>query len=236
MNSIRKATMIAGILFLIGTAAGILSIAPAIDAPDYLIQASEQENRVIVAAVFQFIMAVAYVGFAILLYPIIKQYNRSLAVGFLGFRLIAGVFNIVGVISILLLLTLSQEFVRAGALDPSYFQLIGGLLRAGRDVINHVAMILTHSIGGLMIYYILYQSKLVPRWLSVWGVMGTLLTIGASFLVMFHVIEIVTPVYIGLSLPIALQEMLFAIWLIFKGFNLSKSENSEQSIEMLSDI
>lgn len=221
MYSTRKTTIIAGALFLIGTIAGILSIAPAIDAPDYLVQASANENRVIVAAIFQFIMAAAYVGFAILLYPIVREHNQSLAVGFLGFRLIAGVFNIVGVVSILLLLALSQEFVKAGALDPSHFRIIGGLLREGRDVTNHVAMILTHSLGGLMLNYLLYQSRLVPRWLSGWGIIGISFTILASFMVMFSMIDIITPIYIGLSVPIALQEMVFAVWLIFKGFNPS---------------
>ena len=225
MNSIRKATIIAGVLFIIGTIAGILSIAPAIDAPDYLIKASANANQVIIGAFFQFTMAAAYVGFAISLYPILKKYNESLAIGFVGFRFIAGVFNIIGVISILLLLTLSQEFVKAGALDSSYFQALGELLRAGRDLVNHVAMILAHSLGGLMVYYIFYQTKLVPRWLSGWGFVGTTLTILASLLVMFRLIGIITPIYIVLSFPMALQEMVLAIWLIVKGFNPSAMDS-----------
>lgn len=225
MNSIRKATIIAGVLFIIGTIAGILSIAPAIDAPDYLIKASANANQVIIGAIFQFTMAAAYVGFAISLYPILRKYNESLAIGFVGFRFIAGVFNIIGVISILLLLTLSQEFVKAGALDSSYFQALGELLRAGRDLVNHVAMILAHSLGGLMVYYIFYQTKLVPRWLSGWGFVGTTLTILASLLVMFRLIGIITPIYIVFSLPMALQEMVLAIWLIVKGFNPSAMDS-----------
>ena len=93
MNSIRKATIIAWVLFIIGTIAGILSIVPAIDAPDYLIKASANANQVIIRAIFQFTMAAAYVGFAISLYPILRKYNESLAIGFVGFRFIAGVFN-----------------------------------------------------------------------------------------------------------------------------------------------
>ena len=169
MNSMRKTTIIAGILFIIGTVAGILSIAPAIDSSDYLVQASLNENQVIIGAIFQFIMAVAYIGFAFSLYPILKTYKESLSIGFIGFRIIAGMLNVIGVIVILLLLVLSQEFINAGEPDTSYFQVIGVLLQSGRDLVNHVGMILMHCIGGFMLYIIFYQTKLVPRWLSGWG-------------------------------------------------------------------
>jgi hypothetical protein len=219
MKSHRKAARIAGVLFIIGTVAGVLSISPIIDGPDYLTKGSANESQVITAALFQFIMAAAYVGFAVTLYPILRKYNEGLAIGFVGFRFIAGALNILGVVSILLLLTLSQDFVKAGAPEPSYFQAIGSLLRAGRDLVNHVAMILAHSLGGLMLCSLLYETKLVPRWLSGWGLGGTALTMLASLLVMFRLIGIITPTYIVLNLPVALQEMVLAVWLIAKGFN-----------------
>ena len=219
MSLEKKTARIAGALFIVGTVAGLLSIAPSIDAPDYLTKASENETQVLIGAFFQFLMAAAYIGFAILLYPILKRYNESLAIGFLGFRLMAGVFNIIGVIIVLLLLTLSQEFLKAGASASSYFQVTGELLRAARDYVNHVAMILAQSLGGIMYFYIFYQARLVPRWLSVWGIAGATLAILASFLVMFHLIGVITPIYIVLNLPIALQEMVLAVWLIAKGLN-----------------
>ena len=166
-------------------------------------------------------MSAAYVGFAISLYPILRKYNEGLAIGFVGYRFVAGAFNILGVVSILLLLTLSQEFAEAGTPDSSHFHAIGSLLRAGRDWVNHVAMILAQSLGGLMLYYMLYQTLLIPRWLSGSGLVGTTLTIFASLLVMFRLIGIITPIYIVLNLPAALQEMFMAVWLIIKGFNPS---------------
>lgn len=221
MDSTRKATVMAGVLFLTGIITGIFSIVPAIDSPDYLMQASANANQVVRGAIFQFTMAAAYVGFAVSLYPVLRKFNESLSLGFVGFRFIAGVFNIIGVIGILVLLALSREFVQAGAPDSSYFQVLGELLRAGRDSVNHVAMILAHSVGGLMLYCLFYQTKLVPRWLSGWGFVGTTLTIGASLLVMFRLIGIITPNYLLLSIPIALQETVFALWLIVKGLNPS---------------
>jgi hypothetical protein len=219
MDPIRKQTIVAGALYIIGTIAGILSIAPAIDAPDYLVKASANANPILLSALFQFMMTIAYAGFAITLYPIVSKSKESLALGFLGFRMMAAVLNTIGFIILLLILSLSQEFVKTGAPDSSYFQTIGDLLKSGRDYVNHVAMILTSSVGSLLFYILLYQSKLLPSWLSLWGLAGTILTMLASFLIMFHVIDIITISYIVLNLPLIMLEMVLAIWLIAKGFD-----------------
>jgi len=219
MNSNRKRTIIAGALYFIGTIAGLLSIAPAIDASDYLLKASANANQVLFGALFQFIMTIAYVGFAITLYPILRKHMESLALGFLSFRIIAAVLNIIGFIILLLLLSLSQEFVKAGTPDSSYFQTLGDLLRSGRDFVNHVAMILATSVGGLMFYFLLYQTKLIPRWLSLWGLISTIFTILASLLIMFHMIDIITSIYLVLNLPLILLEITLAIWFIAKGID-----------------
>jgi hypothetical protein len=221
MNSYRRKTIVTGIFIISGIVAGILSVAPAIDAPDFLIKASANANQVIIGAISQFIMSIAYLGVAIILYPILRKFNDSFALGFLSFRIVAAIFIIIGVIILLLLLALSQEFINAVPQDSLYFQILGNLLRTGRDLVNHVFMILALCIGGLMFYYILFQTRLVPRWLSVWGLLGTTLTMIASLLILFHSIDIITPVYMILNMPMALQEIILAIWLIVKGFDYS---------------
>jgi hypothetical protein len=221
MNSDRKIAKIAGALIIVGMIAGVLSIVSVIEEPDYLTKVSANNNQVLIGAFFQFIMIPASIGFALTLYPMLRKYNEGLALGFVGFRTIAGTFHLIGIILLPLFLILSQEFIKAGAPDSSYFQTLGALLRAGRDLVNHVAMILALSIGGLMFFYVLYQSKLVPRWLSGWGFVGTTSTIVASLLLLFRLIDVVTPIYISLNLPTALQEMVLAVWLIVKGFDAS---------------
>jgi hypothetical protein len=168
-------------------------------------------------------MTIAYAGFAITLYPVLRNHMESLALGFLSFRIIAAVLNIIGFIILLLLLSLSREFVKAGTPDSSYFQTLGDLLRSGRDFVNHVAMILSTSVGGLMFYFLLYQTKLIPRWLSLWGFISTFFTILASLLVMFHIIDIITSIYLVLNLPLILLETTLAIWLIAKGLRAEGS-------------
>lgn len=125
MSSTRKRAVIAGILILIGFGVGILSIVPAIDSSDYLIEASAHSNQVLSGVLFQFLMSIASTGFAIILYPILRKFEESLALGFLSFRIIAAVLNIFGSIILLLLLSISQEFVRLGTPDSSYFPILG---------------------------------------------------------------------------------------------------------------
>ena len=219
MNSNRKRTIIAGSLYIVGTVAGVLSISTAVDAPDYLVKASANANQVLSSALFQFIMTIAYLGFSITLYPILRKHMESLALGFLSFRIVAAVLNIIGFLFLLLLLSLSQQYVKAGTQDLSYFQTLGNLLRTGRDFVNHVAMIFATSVGGLLFYLLLFKTKLIPRWLSLWGLSGTIFTILASLLVMFKMIDILTSTYLVLNLPLVFLEIVLAIWLITKGFD-----------------
>jgi Domain of unknown function (DUF4386) len=219
MNSYRKISTVAGLLFILGIVAGLLSVVPVVDDPDYLTEISQNEGQLLTGALFQFVMAVIYVCLAITLYPLLRRYSEGLALGFVSFRSVAAVFHIVGVISLILLLTFSQEFLKVGSPEVSHFQTLGALLQSARDFTNHVAMILSLSIGGIMFYLVLFKSKLVPRWLSGWGFVGTILTIVASLILMFNLVEIVSTTYLVLNIPMALNEMFLAVWLIVKGFD-----------------
>lgn len=219
MNPNRKTAITFGIFLITGIILGILNSVPALEYPDYLIKLSSIKMQVLMAVFFQFAMATIYVCIAVLLFPIIKKYNERLALGYFGFRIIGAAFLFVGIVSLLLLLFISQSFVTAGQPNPSYFQAIGQLLRAGRDWMNHIGMILPWSLGGLILYYSFFRMKLIPEWLSVWGIIGSTLTLIATFLFMFELIEIVTPIYFIMNTPTALFELVLAVFLIVKGFN-----------------
>ena len=149
------------------------------------------------AALLEFIWAAAGAGIAIGLYPLLKKYNGALALGSVGFRVVESVFVLIGTLSLLSLLTLSQEFIAAGAPGASSFQTSGTLLLAVRDWQFHVISGLAFSLGALMYYVILYKSKLIPRWLSGWGVLGAVLSLAATVLASFthdFGMESVTPI------------------------------------------
>jgi hypothetical protein len=131
------------------------------------------------------------------------------------------VVDIVGALGLVALLALSQEFVKAGAPGSSYFQTIDVLINAGTNWLTNWAMLLTWCIGALMYYSVFYQFRLIPRWLTVWGLIGITLVIIGAVLVLFHLIPGFGTVQMVLSLPIFLQEMVLAVWLIAKGINPS---------------
>jgi hypothetical protein len=223
MNSDRKTARIVGVLFITATVAGTLSagFSGPIHAPDYLIDVSAKENQVIMAALFSLIMGAAVAGIAVTMYPIFKKHNEALALGYVVSRVLEAATFIAVVISWLLLLILSQEYVKAGAPDVSYYQTLGELLRAVGDWVGHVVLdVAVVSLGYLMFYYLLYQSKLTPRWLSVWGLIAAPLWLAAGFLALFGEDPLST-ISILLNLPIAVNEMVLAVWLIVKGFNPS---------------
>ncbi|MGG4498337.1 DUF4386 domain-containing protein [Brevibacillus reuszeri] len=224
INSDRRSAVIIGVLILAGVVAGLFSVVPVIDGADYLVEASTNSNQVLLGAFFQLLMVVSYVGIPIWLYPILSKHNKGFALGSVAFGIIAGVFIMIGVITLLLLLTLSHEFAKTGALDSSFVQILGGLLREGRDLVNHVATTLAFVLAMFFFTCVFYQTRLVPRWLSALGLIGSVLSILASLLFMIRFIGL-DAAYMMLNLPIALQQLILAIWLIMKGFSQVKQDS-----------
>lgn len=222
MNSYRKNAIIAGILWIIGTAAGVLTFPflGVVDKPDYLIRMSENAAQVTTGAILILIMAISCASIAIWLYPVLKKQSEALALGSVGFRLIEGALDVVLVIILMSLLSLSQEYVKAGAVDTFHFQTLGTLLLAAREWTFGVCMLIPFGVGALMYYVIFYQSKLIPRWLSVWGIIAILLHIATAVLVMFDILDPESTLHTVINMPIAVQEMVIAVWLIVKGFNI----------------
>ena len=219
MNSNRKTATVAGILIIIGMVAGMLSIVPSVESPDYLTEVYVNQNQVLSGAFFQFALVPIYIGFALVLYPILRNYNKSLSLGFVSFRIIAGVFQIVGVITLPIFILLSQKYLAYTGHDLVNFQLFGETLKLGRDLANHVGVMLATGIGNLFLFYILYKTKLIPRWLSSWGLLGNTLAMLASFSILFSLIDVISSHFIVLTIPLVLQEIILAFWLILKGFN-----------------
>ena len=218
MNSNKKTARIVGVLFIIATVAGFLGLffLGSLNTPDYLINVSANGNQIIIGAIITLIMAAAIAFIPAMISPILKKYNGALALGYAVFRTIEAVTIIIGAIGMLLLLTLSQQFVMAGAPDASYFQTLGTLLQT---LVNNLISTIIFSISALILNYILYQSKLIPRWLAIWGLAGAVLHIVGGLLGMFSVVAESSSLGMVFVIPLALEEMVFAVWLIAKGFN-----------------
>ena len=210
MSADRKAAVAIGVLYIIGTVALVLSAvvtSGVLAGPAYLAQVAAQPNQVAVGALLLLLAGLALALVPVVFWPIGKRYNETLAMGYVVFRgAIETVLYIVGAVCWLLLVALSKE--------PDGGPL-ASFVRTTETVIWDQLLAIPFVLGALMFYVLLYQSRLVPRWLSAWGLVGAALYIVPPLGSMF-----------GLSLgvlmvPLAVQEMVLAVWLIAKGFNRS---------------
>jgi len=157
-----------------------------------------------------------------LLYPIFRKHNEPLAFGSVLFR---GVFEAICemllVISMFLLLNISELHRNAGTMDAFNLQALGSLLIASGEWIQMIGGIV-FSIGTLIIFILFFQTRLIPRWLSGWGVLGAVLYFTAKIISVFgplHTAPLIESGIGQLMIPTAIQEMVFAVWMIVKGFN-----------------
>jgi Domain of unknown function (DUF4386) len=208
MSADRKAAVWIGVLYIIGTVALVLSLVvmgPLLAGPAYLAQVAAQPNQVAIGAVFALLAGFALAMVPVVFWPIGRRYSETLAMGYVVFRgAIETVIYIVGALGWLLLIPLSTQPDAAP---------LAGFVRTADPVIWEQVGVIPFALGALMFYVLLYQSRLVPRWLSAWGLVGAALYIVPSLGSMF-----------GLSLgvlmaPLAVQEMVLAVWLIARGFN-----------------
>ncbi|MFC1625242.1 DUF4386 domain-containing protein [Patescibacteria group bacterium] len=219
MNSTKKTAKWVGTFYITATVAysfAMVLLDPITGSPDYLTQVSQNANQVIMGTFLVLVDAIAVAGIGICMYKILKKHHKALALGFLSARVIEGTIFMMTVIPTLALLTLSHEFVKTGAQDTSYYQALGQILLSAGDWIFLIGYGLVFGIAALILNFLLYKSKLVPRWLSGWGFVSAVFVLANYFLQSFGI-----SLFEFLDFSIAIQEMVFAGWLIVKGFNPS---------------
>ena len=217
--SYRKIAVITGVIFIIATLMGpILAgpLLPDLTGTDFLTRVSAHPIQAAGGVLLSIIGYLACAGIAVVMYPVLKKWNAGLALGSVVFRTIETVFYMVGLMSLMSLLTLGQQFTTAAASDRTSLQAIGNLLVSIRDYAALLA-VFAFCLGAFMYYYVFFQSRLIPRWLSGFGIVAIILITVACVLALFSGNRITS--YIPLEAPIAVQEMVLAVWLIVKGFN-----------------
>lgn len=220
MNSNKKTAATVGAFFLIAMVASLLGgglVESVISAPNHLVT-SENETLLIVGMLLELVNAIAVVGIASLMFPIMKRYNETMAVGYVGFRIVEAVFCSMIVIAPLSLMTLSREYLKAGISDVQ-FQAAGILAIAERSSVANLLILIFFCLGAFLLYSLLYQSKLLPRFISVWGLVAVVLVLIINLLSLK--LEIGMGISMIFALPIILNEIFMGIWLIVKGFNPS---------------
>lgn len=220
MNTYRTTAIIVGILYIIGTAAGVLSVVftnAILTAPDYLGQVAAHAGALRLGAVCVLTMGFALALVPVLMFPVLKKHNEVLAVGYVVFRGgLETVTYIATVIGWLLLIVVSQDYAAAGAPAAAYFQTLGNVLRG---IADQPMTVFAFGLGALIFYCILYQSRLIPRWITVWGLIAIGLHLTTGVLIILGLTFPFSTLVGVMNLPILVQEMAMAAWMIAKGFN-----------------
>jgi hypothetical protein len=221
----RKAAVIVGILFIIATAflfIGGSFYGPVLDTPDFLETAYPNRIAAAIGILIEFSCVLAIPLIPIFAYPVIRKHSVTFALSYVVFRLFEAVLFILVDINKLSLINVSQGYLAAGPADAPFFQNLGGFIQSW-NLWGWCFYVLVFAIGALIFYTALYQSRLVPRWISGWGLLAAAMIFLSG---VFPMLEI-EPNFLGAAtelvfvLPIAVQEMVLAGWLILKGFNPS---------------
>lgn len=219
MNSNKRIARIVGILFITATVTSSLSIwitEPILEATNLLEAFSDKSSQISVAAILMLIDAISVAFIAIWLFPILKKKSERSALGYLGMRIMEGVLFAAYVAVLLTVLFISKEYSASDVQDVSNFNPIGQSFLILAEWTFDIGLGIVFAISALILNYMLYRFSLVPRWLSAWGFLGALITM-TIVLLKFYDIQVTE----ALDFVIGIQEMVFAVWLIVKGFNKS---------------
>ena len=224
MTTYRRTAVIVGVLFIIATVnfmIGQTIYAPILGSPDFLDSAYPNRTIVLAGLLLELSGALAIPLIPAALFPILKQHNEALGVGYLAFRTFEAILNTLAIIGSLALLNLSQSYLDLGAVDAAAYLVIGSAIQALRDWAFSLSVSFVFPVGGLMFYFALYRSRLIPRFLSIWGLLAAALLLIGSMLSIFEAVGGISEVVVQsiVVLPIAVNEMVLALWLIVKGFS-----------------
>jgi hypothetical protein len=186
--------------------------------PGYLTEMAAHSAEILGIALAALCMGLACAGIGLSLYPVLKRHSEAQALAAAGFRIMEGTIQVVSAISIIALLAVSQEFVKAGSPPDSFFQPLAAAIKSVREWVLNGAFLLPWCIGAFFYYRIFFKTRLVPRWLSVWGLIGLALMLAGAFTSMFGLLGLFSAAQFLLMLPILIQEMVLAVWLIVKGY------------------
>lgn len=220
MQTNKTVARVVGVLFIAATAFAVIGdrlLRPIRDDDNYLSTLAEHEGRVIIGALTEVSLAVSVVAIAVLLFPVLKRAGEGSALGYVGVRVLEGAIIIGGAVSSLMLLTLSERYVEVGGEEQDRIEPVGELILAVREWTDALGPSLVFALSALILYPLLFQLQLVPRWLSVWGFIGgAMLVVGAVFALYGE--SPTSTISIVLAAPIGINEMVLAVWLIIKGF------------------
>jgi len=215
----RKAAITVGVLYITATAAGIAAMM--MNAPAELAQMAASKSAILATALFDIVMAVTVAGLGVMLYPVLMRdadtsSKQGLTTWYVGTRITEGALFFVGVIALVSMLSVSEAMAGVSAMQAVSYEAAALVLKTVFDY-SWIAGQTIFCVGAAMLYWLLYVSKRVPRWLSVWGLIAAPMMLVAGFMLPITN-DPNSTISSLLYAPMGLQEMVLAVWLIARGF------------------
>ena len=220
MSFNKSNAKITGWLFIIAAVSSIIGLKlydPILSDNNFIVSANNHYNQIIFGAINELILVASATGTGIMLYPLLKRYNESMGIGYLSFRMLEAVFIMIGLLSILTVLSISESYVDGAITDKANAQILGLsfiFLHKWTFMLGPNFML---SINTFIYSFVFYKTKIIPSNLARLGLLASFLIMTAAILELFGVIQQISTWGILLALPIALYEMTLAIYLITKG-------------------
>lgn len=220
----RKNATTIDVCFIIAAISAIIGLIlynPILNTQNYLVEGAKHSNQIILGAVFELILVSTVVGTGIVFFPYLKKQNEAIALGYFCFRMLEAVFIMIGIVSILTLLSISQNYA-VTLINVEIYEIVAQTLQATHNWTFMLGPNFMLGVNTFLYSYLLYRFNLIPRQLSVLGMISAILIFIAALLEMFGIIFQVSTTGFLLAFPIFIYEITLAIWLILKGFNSIK--------------
>jgi hypothetical protein len=221
----RRAELVIAALFLLTAATSIPAafvLDPMLTVSNYLAGIFPNKAALVLDALLWSFNNIGVVFIAVFALPLLRTLDETLAVGYLACRIIEGTIMMVGIVATLLLIPLSQEFLAAGAPQHSWFLTLGDVLKQARSLGLTGLSLPMLGLGGVLFTWLLLRYRLVPRWISVVGLIGYGVLIPGSIAGLFGLIDVSPGGNVPfLALPVAVFEIiLLPFWLVIRGFTM----------------
>jgi hypothetical protein len=216
-NTYRGTARVVGLLYIAGMVIGIggnILIQSILGAPNRLAAASGKSMVLAIGALLWLLTVAGDAAHGILMFPVLRRQSERLAIGYLGSRIIDAVFIGVHVLFLLFQIPLGLEYLKAGISDARYLQTLSALFMQADQYAYQIGMSFV-GLAGLVLGYAFYRSRLVPRFVAVWGLVGYIFLLCGSLLeILGFDLRLIH------TIPGGLWELFMGLWLIVKGFKL----------------
>ncbi|PHS52199.1 MAG: hypothetical protein COB01_07875 [Lutibacter sp.] len=217
MKSNKKTGRLVGLLFLLIFATGIIVYqflqGPVLFSDDFLTTTSANSNEIIISTLLLFLSGITSVVIAVILLPIFKKYSITLAFLYLAFSILSFIAISIDNISVLSMLELSQEYTKNGTDNSDMLNTLGNVFYKTHWWTHYLSLLIS-CFPVFILYYTLYVSKLIPKIISIVGIIAIIL----MFIeILFSLLG--NSISMNMLFPIGLIQLILPLWLIFKGLN-----------------